>query len=80
MSYALQRLPDPRSAPALLSLLNTPGRYTAAFAARGLGVMKAQAAAAPLREIVERRTAHPAVIIQAFRALAAMTARPRRRS
>ena len=72
VAYALQRLPDPRSGPALVALLNTPGRYTAAFAARGLGVMKAQAAAAPLRQIVERRAAHPAVVIQAMRALAAI--------
>jgi cyclophilin family peptidyl-prolyl cis-trans isomerase/HEAT repeat protein len=72
VAYALQRLPDPRSAPALLTLLNTPGRYTAAFAARGLGVVKAPAAEAPLREIVERRSAHPAVVIQALRALATM--------
>jgi cyclophilin family peptidyl-prolyl cis-trans isomerase/HEAT repeat protein len=72
VAYALQRLPDPRSAPALLALLNTPGRYTAAFAARGLGAVKAPAAETPLRDIVERRAAHPAVIIQALRALAAM--------
>ena len=53
VAYAIQRLPDPRSAPALLTLLNTPGRYTAAFAARGLGAIKAAAAATPLRTIVE---------------------------
>ena len=72
VSYAIQRLGDPRGAPALVALLTTPGRYTAAFAARGLGVMKAQAAATPLRQIVERRAAHPAVVIQAVRALAAI--------
>src|SRR5687767_11768223 len=53
VAYALQRLPDPRSGPALLALLNTPGRYTAAFAARGLGAIKSAAAAEPLRQIVE---------------------------
>ena len=26
VAYALQRLPDPRSGPALVTLLNTPGR------------------------------------------------------
>ena len=72
VSYAIQRLGDPRGAPALVTLLNTPGRYTAAFAARGLGVMKAPAAAEPLRQIVERRAAHPAVVVQAVRALAAI--------
>ena len=72
VAYAIQRLPDPRSAPALLTLLNTPGRYTAAFAARGLGAIKAAAAVMPLRTIVEKRSAHPAVVIQALRAMAAI--------
>jgi cyclophilin family peptidyl-prolyl cis-trans isomerase/HEAT repeat protein len=72
VAYALQRSGDPRGAPALLTLLHTPGRYTAAFAARGLGMMKTPAAAGPLRQIVERRAAHPAVVIQAMRSLAAM--------
>ena len=72
VAYALQRPGDARATPALLTLLNTPGRFTAAFAARGLGVMKAHAAAAPLRQIVEQRRAHPAVVIQAVRALGAI--------
>ena len=74
VAYAIQRLPDPRSGPALLALLNTPGRYTAAFAARGLGLIKSESAIMPLRAIVERRNAHPAVIIQSLRALAALNA------
>ena len=69
VAYALQRLGDARAAPALLTLLNTPGRYTAAFAARGLGVMKALSAAGALRQIVEARRADPTVVIQAMRAL-----------
>jgi len=72
VSYAIQRLGDPRGADALVSLLETPGRYTAAFAARGLGVMKAQVGSAPLRRIVEARTAEHAVLIEAVRALAAL--------
>ena len=72
VSYAIQRLGDPRGAEPLVQLLNTPGRYTAAFAARGLGVMKAQVGSAPLRQIVEARTAHPAVLVEAVRALAAI--------
>ena len=72
VSFAIQRLGDPRFAPTLITFLSTPGRYTAAFAARGLGVMKVPIAAEPLRQIVERRTAHPAVVIQAVRALAAI--------
>ena len=72
VAYAVQRLGDAKGAPALVALLNTPGRYTAAFAARGLGVMKAASALAPLRQIVEQRRADPAVIVQAIRALAAI--------
>lgn len=72
VAYALQRLGDTRAAPALLSLVGTPGRYTSSFAVRGLGVMKAPAAVAPLRQIVEQRTAPPAVVIQAIRALGAI--------
>jgi len=72
VTYALQRLGDPRAVQALVPLLNTPGRYTPAFAARGLGVMKAATAASALRQIVERRSAHPAVVIQAIRAVAAI--------
>jgi cyclophilin family peptidyl-prolyl cis-trans isomerase/HEAT repeat protein len=69
IAYALQRPGDMRAAPALLTLLNTPGRYTAAFAARGLGVIKAHTAASALRQIVEQRRVHPAVVIQAIRSL-----------
>jgi cyclophilin family peptidyl-prolyl cis-trans isomerase/HEAT repeat protein len=72
VAYAIQRLPDPRSAPALLILLKTPGRYTAAFAARGLGAIKSTTGAAPLRDLVERRAGDQAVLIQAMRALAAI--------
>jgi cyclophilin family peptidyl-prolyl cis-trans isomerase/HEAT repeat protein len=72
VAYALRRGGDPRAVPALLTLLNTPGRYTAAFAAQGLGALKATNAAGALRQIVERRTAPPAVVIQSMRALAAL--------
>jgi cyclophilin family peptidyl-prolyl cis-trans isomerase/HEAT repeat protein len=72
LAYALQRLGDPEAAPALLALLDTPGRYTASFAARGLGVMKAASAATPLRRIAEQRTAPAVVVFQAVRALGAI--------
>jgi len=72
VAYALQRPGDARATTALLALLQTPGRYTAAFAARGLGVAKAAEGAAPLRQIVAQRTAPPAVVLQAVRALAAI--------
>jgi cyclophilin family peptidyl-prolyl cis-trans isomerase/HEAT repeat protein len=72
VASAFQQLGDARGAPALISLLNTPGRYTASFAARGLGALMEQPAAGPLRQIVEQQTAHEAVVIQATRALSAI--------
>ena len=72
IAYALQRVGDPRAAPALTALLSTPGRFTAAFAARGLGLAKATQAAAALRQIVSERRAPVGVVVQAIRALAAI--------
>ena len=72
IAYALQRVGDPRAASALTALLSTPGRYTAAFAARGLGLAKAMAAAPALRQIVSERRVPSGVVVQAIRALAAM--------
>jgi cyclophilin family peptidyl-prolyl cis-trans isomerase/HEAT repeat protein len=72
VAYALGRSGDARATPALLSLLPTPGRFTAAFAARGLAALKAQGAAAPLRDIVAKRQRDPAVVIESIRALAAI--------
>ena len=72
IAYAFQRLGDPRGAAALLALLNTEGRYTAAFAARGLGAMRATQATDALRRIVQERRRDPAVVVQAIRALAAL--------
>jgi cyclophilin family peptidyl-prolyl cis-trans isomerase/HEAT repeat protein len=72
VAYALGRSGDARAVPALMALLPTPGRFTAAFAARGLGALKAQNAAAALRDIVDKRQRDPAVVIEAMRALAAI--------
>jgi cyclophilin family peptidyl-prolyl cis-trans isomerase/HEAT repeat protein len=72
VAYALQRIGDPRAAPVLLTLLSAPGRYTAAFAAKGLAATKATQGAGPLREIVTERRRDPAVVIEAVRALAAL--------
>ena len=69
VAYALGRINDQRAAPVLLNLLGTPGRFTAAFAARGLGSMKAPQALPALRQIVAERKAHPAVVVQAVRGL-----------
>jgi cyclophilin family peptidyl-prolyl cis-trans isomerase/HEAT repeat protein len=72
VAYALQRVNDPRATPALLALLNTPGRYTAAFAAKGLASQKPAAARPLLRQIVEQRSRPVAVIVQALRGLVAL--------
>ena len=71
VAFALQRAGDARATPALLSLLSTPGRYTASFAVRGLAAAKATAAAPALRALVEMPR-DTALMIQAIRALAAL--------
>lgn len=75
VAYALQRIGDQRATGALLVLLRTPGRFTAAFAAKGLAITKALAGGPLLRQLVEAAQAPLAVRIQAVRALAAMTDR-----
>jgi cyclophilin family peptidyl-prolyl cis-trans isomerase/HEAT repeat protein len=72
VAFALGRAGDPRAAAPLMALLQVPGRFTAAFAARGLGALKAQTAAAALRDLVSKRQRDPAIVIEALRALAAM--------
>jgi cyclophilin family peptidyl-prolyl cis-trans isomerase/HEAT repeat protein len=72
VAYALQRAADARAVPALLTLMNTPGRYTAAFAVRGLVTAKATQSAAVARAIVEERRGDPAVLVQAIKAVAAL--------
>jgi cyclophilin family peptidyl-prolyl cis-trans isomerase/HEAT repeat protein len=72
VAYALQRIGDARAAPALTALINTPGRFTASFAVKGVGSTKAIQAAPVLRQIVEQRQQPPAVVIQAVRSLAVL--------
>ena len=72
LAFALQRVGDARAAPVLLTLLGTPGRFTASFAAKGLAAVKSTPAAAALREIVTERRRDPAVVMQAIRALSAI--------
>ena len=71
VAYALQRIGDPRAAPALRALLAVKGRYTPAFAARGLGIAKDAAAADLLLPLLEP-AAPPEVAASAIRALAAI--------
>jgi cyclophilin family peptidyl-prolyl cis-trans isomerase/HEAT repeat protein len=72
LAYALQRVGDERAAPVLLTLLETPGRYTASFAVRGLAATKATRAASALRGIVAERKRDPAIVMQSLRALTAL--------
>ncbi len=69
VAYALQRVGDPRAAPALMALVNTPGRFTASFAVKGLGSSKATQGAQVLRQIVEQRKLPTPIVIQAVRSL-----------
>jgi cyclophilin family peptidyl-prolyl cis-trans isomerase/HEAT repeat protein len=53
VAYALQRIEDKRAAPALLHLLSAKGRYTQAFAARGLGALRDTTATKPLLALID---------------------------
>lgn len=71
VAFALQRIADKRAAPALLELLKTKGRYTAAFAARGLGELRESSAADALLALLNPSSGTASdVTVQAIRALA----------
>ena len=53
VAYALQRIGDPRAIPALRQLTRVKGRYTPAFAARGLGRAKDSGAAEVLLPMLD---------------------------
>ncbi len=53
VAYALQRIEDPRAGPSLLHLLGSKGRYTRAFAARGLATAKEASAVKPLVALLD---------------------------
>jgi HEAT repeat protein/cyclophilin family peptidyl-prolyl cis-trans isomerase len=72
VAYALGRIEDRRAAPALLRILNAPGKYPPSFAARGLGVLKETAAVNPLMTIAGTPGAPREVVVSAIRALAAI--------
>lgn len=69
VAFALSRIEDPRAVPALTALAGGPGRYTQAFAARGLGVTKAAGAVPALRALLEPARLDPLVAVSAIRAL-----------
>ena len=70
VAYALGRIEDKRAAPALVKMLNGPGKYSPAFAARGLGVLKDTSAVTALIGLVQNRTTAMEVVVSAVRALA----------
>jgi len=72
VAFALQAVGDPRTEPTLRTLLSTPGRYTAGFAARGLGALRAGGAVDDLLRIVRAEGTDPAVVAESVRALTAI--------
>jgi len=69
VAYALQRVNDPRAAPALKGLAAGSGKYTIAFAARGLGSSKDESAGPVLIPLLDRKQPIE-VIVSAARAVA----------
>jgi cyclophilin family peptidyl-prolyl cis-trans isomerase/HEAT repeat protein len=69
VAYALQRINDPRAAPALTLLAGVKGRYTPAFAARGLGASKDPSAAAVLLPMLDLTARPREVVASAIRAV-----------
>jgi cyclophilin family peptidyl-prolyl cis-trans isomerase/HEAT repeat protein len=70
VAYALGRIGDNRAQPALLQILNGPGKYSVAFAARGLGVLKDPASVVPLAALLSAPQRPPEAVVSAVRALA----------
>ncbi|HEY7474447.1 MAG TPA: HEAT repeat domain-containing protein [Vicinamibacterales bacterium] len=69
VAYALQRIGDPRAAPALLALSSSSGVYTPAFALRGLAALKDHRLVAPAMAIATRGDADVRLRVAAVRAL-----------
>jgi cyclophilin family peptidyl-prolyl cis-trans isomerase/HEAT repeat protein len=70
VAYALSRIDDPRAAPALTTLLSGNGTYSRAFAARGLGLARAQGAVDALIAQIQPDRLNPFIAVSAIRALA----------
>ena len=75
VAYALGRAEDPRAAAALTALTRSAGMYSRAFAARGLGQVKASSSEPVLLPLAEDVARQPLVALEAVRALAALEAR-----
>ncbi|HTH02627.1 MAG TPA: HEAT repeat domain-containing protein [Vicinamibacterales bacterium] len=70
VAYAVGRIEDKRAAPALMKMLNGPGKYSPAFAARGLGVLKETSSVTALIGLVQATSTPTEVVVSAVRALA----------
>jgi cyclophilin family peptidyl-prolyl cis-trans isomerase/HEAT repeat protein len=76
VAFALQRIADPRGAPALRQLAQVRGRYTPAFALRGLaGVKDAQAGPLVLAALDPAKTPRE-VLVAAIRAAGSLDLQP----
>jgi cyclophilin family peptidyl-prolyl cis-trans isomerase/HEAT repeat protein len=69
VAYALQRINDRRAIPLLQELAKSPGRYTRAFAARGLGALKDASSVPLLRAMLEQSRTDVAISYAVIHAL-----------
>jgi HEAT repeat protein len=76
IAYALQRIEDPRAGAALLELVRGPGRYTIAFAARGLGAIKHAGADSVLVPLIDPKQIDSVIGPCAIRALGQIGGQP----
>src|SRR5215471_3118806 len=74
VAFALQRINDPRAMPALEQLAKGPGRYTRAFAIRGLGELKDRTAVPLLVDTLAHAGTDPALASTAIAALGSIGA------
>jgi cyclophilin family peptidyl-prolyl cis-trans isomerase/HEAT repeat protein len=69
VAFALQRIADTRGQPALTQLVRTPGKYTRAFAARGLGALKDASAVELLLPLLDPAKTPREVVASSIRAV-----------
>ncbi|HEY7058597.1 MAG TPA: HEAT repeat domain-containing protein, partial [Vicinamibacterales bacterium] len=74
VAYALQRINDPRALGPLQQLVQGQGRYTRAFAARGLGRLKDPSSTPLLIALLRRERRDEALAVTSVRALAELNA------
>ena len=70
VAYALQRIEDPRAAPALRQLITAKGRYTPAFAIRGLAAAKDVQSGPLVLPLLDPEKTPREVVVAAIRASA----------